>query len=180
MLKKILWSDKWISVHQLDFPKEDGTTQPYTSVKDGTGCSVAILPFRYEEGGLEILVRHELIPPWNMGHNTNRLVMSCVTGDLEDTELPHMGALREVFEETGYGKEDLSKYLHFCGIFRGSKLLENEVYGFVLDLTGVDNISTPEGDGTFFEDQAHNEWVKTPKGSPDAILWALWCSLQGE
>jgi len=179
---KVLYKNRWVEVHELSHVMPDGSVNPYTSVKDGTGASVAVMPFRYVKRSLrdpviEVLLRREIVPPWlvDSGDPEER-ILSSLTGMMDhEGENPVDTAVREVYEESGY--RVTSDDMLSLGTVHLSKVLESRTHLFAVDVTDLIPDEAP-GDGAGFEEWAESVWCLDMNASPDALALALRYRLQ--
>lgn len=170
--KKTLFENRWVRVNELQHEMPDGSTMPYTSIQGGNGHTIAILPFRHSENiGIEFLLRAEITPPWVIdSDDPSELVLSSLTGMVDDGETPLEAATRELYEESGYRVEP--EQLLDIGTLRAAKMLEGVFHLYAVNVSGLQAEEAP-GDGGGFEEHALSVWVQQPQDSPDAMAWAM-------
>lgn len=167
----IEYQNKWIKVQIIKVKTDEGI-MPYTTIMDGNGNGVGVLPYRVkEDGSLEYMVRKEITPPWNYNLNNPQgtLIMSAITGGMEDDESPIEAATRELLEESGLAVS--ADDFESIGAFRSMKVSQNKIHLFLVDLTGSPVTELKgEGDGTYFERMAKTLWVDSVDESPHTQL----------
>lgn len=132
-----------------------------------SGHIVAVLPIHPEHG---MLVRHEFTACWSL----DELVISSITGGWEQDkhQTPIDTALDELKEEAGIVLHSEDQLLSL-GTCRGAKSSDNLYHLFAADLGGGFDEVEIDGDGSYLETLAHNEWQ--PHGiesdSLDGIQW---------
>jgi ADP-ribose pyrophosphatase len=87
----------FFEVKQDILERVDGHTGTYTSVMMPVPAAVILAQ---DENGLWILNKE-------YRHPTGQIILGCCGGRLEKGEAPHIGAQRELFEETGYWSDDI-------------------------------------------------------------------------
>lgn len=120
--------------------------------------TVAVLGFRGKVGAEgECLVRKEQIPAWNNESKSRPYHYCCIRGGIEEGEDPQYSAKRELQEEAGY--EVQTKDLYDLGTMYHSKenMANTHLYG--VNLTDCVRFND-DGDGSYSEEIASNEWVK--------------------
>ena len=180
---KTLFKNRWLEIRELRHQMPDGSVNPYTSVLDGIGLSVAVLPWRRRadvvryDGEIEVLLRREITPPWLVdSSDPSERVLSSLTGMVDPGEAPLEAAVRELFEEAGYpvAPEELKP----LGVMRMSKVLETRIHTYAVDVTGLEPVEAP-GDGGGFEEFAESVWCQDLLGTPDAVALAMYAKLKG-
>ena len=131
------------------------------------GHIVAVLPFHPDNG---MLVRHEFTACWD----TQGLNISSITGGWErhKHETPLDTAIEELREEAGIIPLHEGQIMNL-GTCRGAKSSDNLYHLFAADLSdGYDEVEI-EGDGSYLESLAHNEWMDHGLGedSLDHLQW---------
>lgn len=145
----------------------------YTVLRSPRPGRVAVLPFRILEQRTEFLFRLEPIVS-----RQYRVEMCSLTGTLEKGETPEKGALRELYEESGFwiGPERLLP----LGYIHETKASESPLRLYAADVTGLEAGVAP-GDGTKIEKASSTEWVsdenlpQVQKNILDGVLLALIC-----
>ncbi|BAV39203.1 hypothetical protein BPT24_078 [Tenacibaculum phage pT24] len=150
--KTILGSNKWIELIEEEFPTGKYT---YTREVRCDGNIVAIIPFRFVDGELEVMIRDEYTPCWNMGKNP-----SSVTGGVEKGQHPKETVKQEMMEETGY----LIKYSDISplGTCYGTKSTDTIYHLFAVDCTNaIQTKPKPDNENDMNENISSNRWVST-------------------
>lgn len=159
---RTLHEGKFVSLKLYDNPNFKYET---THEQRCSGHIVAVLPIHPEHG---MLVRHEFTACWSL----DELVISSITGGWEQDkhETPIDTALDELREEAGIILHSEDQLLSL-GTCRGAKSSDNLYHLFAADLgDGFDEVEI-DGDGSFLETLAHNEWM--PHGMDDNSLVGL-------
>ena len=158
-----LYENKWVSLRE-----RDGYVFGHETSCDGE--KVAVLPYRFTEGGnIEFLVREELTPAWGEEDET---FLNSITGGVEDT--PWDTARKELLEETGYEalKSSLWRYMGVCA---GSKAMSTWYSLYCVDLTGLEPVGDGSGEGEL-EAKEKSYWI-AKRGlleyANDPILYTL-------
>jgi len=172
--RKTLFKNKWVEVSELSHKLPDGQVVPFTSVRGTGNGTIAIMPYREVKrkrtSTIQFLMRNEVVPPWlvNSSETTKKV---CVTGAVDDGEVPHEAAVRELYEETGF-RVAPGDLLYF-GRMKLGKMFEGDFYLFAVDLTGVEREVEPPGDGTAFEDHSESIWLNGFGGVEDIVSMAI-------
>jgi len=174
---KTLFKNRWLHVRELDVTLPGGEEAKYTSVLDGSGASIAVLPFqRQGDGTIRVLLREEITPPWlTESLDPHERVLSSLTGMVDAGESPFKAAVRELYEEAGYQVDDQDMIP--LGYVRVSKVLEGKVFLYAVDVTGMSS-EEPPGDGGPFEPYARSVWCDMLMACVDGLAWVLWAKLQ--
>lgn len=168
--EKILFKNKWIEIYEKD--------DWYTCYRSKHG--VAVLGFRMMESEPEILVRLENTPCHDDGPRIENLNMTSLTGMIEDDLNAVHTAKRELLEESGYDVP--VDELKFLGWVYPSKMSDNKIYLFAVDLGQHVPVSAPKGDGSQGEDGGRCIWVsmKVALQLPSPIISACIAKLMIE
>jgi len=162
--EKLLHAGKFVSLKMHDNPN---FKYEYTHEQRCSGHIVAVLPIHPDRG---MLVRHEFTSCWSL----DTLNISSITGGWEQDkhETPIDTALAELEEEAGIIIQSEDQLISL-GTCRGAKSSDNLYHLFAADLgEGFDEVDI-EGDGSFLETLAHNEWM--PHGmEEDSLVGIDW------
>lgn len=170
---KVLFENRWLQVQEIEHEMPDGSVLNYTSIVEGLGSSVAVMPYRFEGGGLSVLLRNEITPPWLVDSDQPR-VLSSLTGMMDENETHLECATRELFEESGYKVPPST--MEYLGSVRLSKSSQNLVYLYAVEVTDLAN-ETPKGDGQGFEEWAQSVWMCNTDQSEDSLAHTLFLKL---
>jgi len=138
---EVLFENKWITVKQ--------TNDEYVYAVGALG--VAVLPYKMNNGSLEILLREESNPL----HDD---FITVITGRVDDDEGFEETAIRELEEEAGISNINEEDLMDVGDLILGKdRTLPDRI--FLVNVTdGV--FSEPKGDGTVDEENSKNFWVK--------------------
>jgi len=137
-----------------------------------SGKIVAILPYRYNDEGIEFLLRNEITPCWN----PDKKIISSITGGVDKGNTAKETCKIELLEEAGYDID--MQDLCFLGKIYGTKSCDTQYYLYTIDLTYYDR-QEATGDGSELEKQAHCFWGKFINDSLDPFIYVLYHRLQG-
>lgn len=157
---KQLFKGKFLTINLLD--------DWYEFIHDGNGKFVAVLGYRrLGKDYWEYLGRFENCPPHQDG-----ISLCCLTGGIENDELPLDAAKRELKEESGIDIE--TKMFKSLGEVRPSKMSDSTGYLFAVDLSHIaeQDKYVGGGDGTKGEMGSFCKWVDKEKAfnSKDPLL----------
>lgn len=153
MSKTILYHNKWVQIIRKDTEKNGSYLYSHSPWNDGIG--VAILPFKYEMGNLEILGRFELCPA-----HSDDIELTSVTGGYDNSDIFSIEqcALNELKEEAGFNAQE--KDLIRLGTVRPSKASDTTMHLFAVDVSKASvSPCVAESDGTLGEVGAYVHWV---------------------
>lgn len=115
--------------------------------------STACLCFRKEpNGSYSFLIRYQplpLIKDENFKDIDVNLYPCCITGSIEKDETPETNAIKEIMEESGY--QITKKNIVDCIEATASTQMNEIVYHYLVDLTGINQSTNKLGDGSIFE-----------------------------
>ena len=94
----ILHAGKRLSVRAKNDPEHGIKDYEYVHTNPGNGRAIAILPFRTNlvEGGLEYLVAHEVIPPWDVSTTMCALTGLCDQEDENGALVAITGGVKDI------------------------------------------------------------------------------------
>jgi len=156
-----LCDNEWLSLLKLVDPDNHINGYVYSHESRCNGKIIAILPFRFEKGVMEFLLRHEVTPCWDR----LRQVTSSITGGWEKIGEVET-ARKELLEEAGY--RVAPKELIPLGQCYASKSTDTRYTLYTIDLTNHDQVGTGKGDGSKLEELAECFWA------PDGIIKDVW------
>lgn len=151
--KELKTQSKWIGMRRIfheDLPPYD-----YVYLKKSEGQAVTLLPWRFvnnDDAEVEFLVRKDMVPAWGC----EKMVITSITGMIEEDEYPWDAASRELKEETGY--EVNPNDLNCVGILRLSKITNTKQFTYTVNLNGYEQ-GEVIGDGTGWEESGSCEWI---------------------
>jgi hypothetical protein len=171
--EKVLHKDKWLSLRTVKY----GDSPPITYMHEDrcNGEIISILPYRVstEKNILassvrgimaydikkEFLIREETIYSWHYGDKEKHdlLIRGTVTGGVEDDD-PVTTVIHEMLEETGYVVRH--HQLEKLGTSRASKASDTLYHIYAVDLTNIEKVAKPTGDGSAHEKLSRSVWVK--------------------
>ena len=159
-----LCDNEWLSLKNLSYPEKDVGGYVYSHETRCDGKIVSILPFKYEEGMIQYLLRSEVTPCWEV----DKEVVSSITGGFEEKWGIEGTTVHELKEEGGYTikKEELIS----LGTCRGSKSSDTIYHLFAVDLTGKKQ-GKASGDGSKLEAKAHCFWSADLRDCQDPIAF---------
>lgn len=178
----------WLNLHQVVAPEYGVHGYVYAHEVRCGGNIAIILPFRVvtdagtchdaentscdcdggPEAHFEVLLRHEVVPCWNIAEKLPVSISGCYSSD--DGEIINT-AVRELCEESGYGvdKNRLTPLGTCCGV----KSSDTIYHLYAVDLTDVErDAECGDGDGSELERDASCEWVHENEiiHSPDPLV----------
>ena len=147
LLYKTPWLELRVSSRQFYFAQRKGIN------------STAALCYRKSKHGFEFLMRYQPLPVLELkNYKLNKALYPCpITGSLEPKETPEQNAIKEVFEESGY--KISKKNIVDCVLATASTQMNEVVFHFLVDLTGIKQTKKDLGDGSYFEGISENKWV---------------------
>lgn len=165
---RYLYKNPWLSLKEMN-----GPTGPYVYSHEerSKGAIVVVLPFRKnEDGGYQLLVRHEYTPPWGM----DALFMSSITGGVDEGESMAEAASRELKEETGYAIH--AEELIPLGSCHGVKSSDTSYFLYAVDVSGLPGEGTDGSSMDANERRAHNQWIQPQEvvKADDPLLFAVY------
>lgn len=169
-MKKIitLHQNKWVSLLKMVCPEKNVNGYVYTHETRCDGHIVSVLPFRfitvglssridgkydqYEREELELLLRHEITPCWDV----DRQIVSSITGGVGKELTPDETAVEEIEQEAGYVIE--TDDLIDLGTCFGVKSSDTIYHLFAVNLTDREKEMDALGDGSELERLAECRW----------------------
>lgn len=147
---KILFESEWIEIREK-YLEDMGVSFIYARGPKTNSQSIAVLPYKRTESGLNFLLRKEIVPPWG----STKTEVCALTGG-HDQETPWETAIKELKEESGIvvGEQDLIS----LGTSRSSKTSDYLCYIYAVEINKDTVIEIAKGDGTALEDKASCVW----------------------
>ena len=148
---KILYKAPWLELHV-------SSRKFYFAQRKGIN-STAVLCFRKTKHGFEFLMRYQPLPVIELkNYKLNKALYPCpITGSLEKNETPDQNVVKEILEESGY--KITKKNLVDCVLATASTQMNEVVFHYLADLTGVKQATNKLGDGSYFENISENKWI---------------------
>lgn len=150
MTSETLYNNEWLSLKKIVDVENGINGYVYSHEERCQGIVIAILPYRYTDKFMEVMVKSEVTPCWSI-----LPIRSAVTGGYEGID-PADDAVREMLEETGYviSTESLEP-LGTCYASKSSDTI------YSLYAVNVTNLEPGEalGDGTRLEAESITEWL---------------------
>lgn len=154
MTDKTLHKGKFV---ELKLRETDEYKYEYLHESRCGGTIVAVLPVKFDENGMNMMVRYEFTPCWGDG-----LHVSSITGGFEkdkhDTIIDTV--IEELREEAGIKLNNELK-IKSLGTCRGTKSSDTLYHLYLVDLSDDSAWEEVEieTDGSALEGKAHNEWI---------------------
>ncbi|XQP55684.1 MAG: DNA mismatch repair protein MutT [Mycoplasmoidaceae bacterium] len=150
-MNKLLYKNKYVSLYE--------TKQGFVYAQRRGINSTAILCFKKVKGNYYFLIRYQPLPVVNtVPHLKWDDLYACpITGSIEENQSPLDNALSEIYEEANL---KVSKKNLIAGSYCVSSTQMNEtVFNFLFDVTGIKPINKKQGDGSIFENISLNKWI---------------------
>ena len=169
---EILCKNNWVSLLKMIYPEKGCNGYIYSHETRCDGHIVSILPYRINDNKLEIMLRKEVTPCWDI----NNQVISSITGGWEkDKHLtPLFTAVEEIHEEAGY-IVNASDIIELGTIF-GIKSSDTIYHLYTVDLTNKEQ-GEAIGDGSELEAQASCYWTTSIKDAKDPFVFTMFYKL---
>jgi 8-oxo-dGTP pyrophosphatase MutT (NUDIX family) len=133
----------------------DGQFYDFVREAHSEGITIALLPFRREQGKITaFLAREEICPA-----HSDQPELCCLTGGFQGNIKET--ARVELWEEAGY-TATVDEFI-VLGTARPTKSSDTLVYLFAIDVSDKLH-SPPPGDGTYWEERATIKWVTYAEG----------------
>ena len=147
LLYKTPWLELRVSSRKFYFAQRKGIN------------STAALCFKKTKHGFEFLMRYQPLPVLELkNYKLNKALYPCpITGSLEKNETVEQNVIKEVFEESGY--KITKKHLVDCVLATASTQMNEVVFHFLVNLTGIKQSKQDLGDGSYFEGISENKWI---------------------
>ena len=148
-----LQENEWVSLKKLVDPENHINGYVYSHEERCNGKIVSILPFRFKDSKLELLVRREVTPCWDR----LRAVTSAITGGVEGKDTEAKTAVKELWEEAGYKvKPEQLIPLGFCFASKSSDTIYTL---YSIDFTDTEKTGEAKGDGSKLEEIGDCYWT---------------------
>lgn len=121
--------------------------------------SVAVLCFKKEKKQYKFLIRYQPLPVVNtIKHFKWDDCFACpITGSFEKNKKAISIAINEVYEEANLSVN--KKHLINQCKFVTTTQMNETVFCFVFDVTGLKSLKKKQGDGSIFENVSYNKWL---------------------
>lgn len=150
-MPKLLHKTKYLSLFK--------TKQGFIYAQRRGVNSTAILCFKKVKGKYLFLIRYQPLPVVNtIKHFKWNDCFACpITGSLEDKQTPISNAIAEVYEEANIKIN--KKHIVASSKFVSTTQMNETVFCFLVNVTGIKTINKKQGDGSIFEDVSYNRWL---------------------
>lgn len=166
-MDKILYKNKWLSLHEKDF---NGYPYIYSHETRCNGHIIAVLPYRLKQNGdYEFLMISEVTPCWS-----EQPISGCITGGWENGKKLKEVTVKELFEEAGY-KVTVDDIISL-GTCRGTKSNDTIFHLYTVDLTDKDPHKA-NGNNEFGDYTRTNAWYESVLTSEDPITYTVYVKL---
>lgn len=150
-MSKLLKSTKYLSLYK--------TKQGFIYAQRRNINSVAVLCFKKDNGQYKFLIRYQPLPVVNtIKHFKWDDCFACpITGSFEKNRKAISIAINEVYEEANL-RVDTKHLINQCKYVPTTQMNET-VFCFLFDVTGLKPLNKKQGDGSIFEKVSYNKWL---------------------
>lgn len=121
--------------------------------------STAVLCFKKTKNDYLFLIRYQPLPEVNtVKHLKWDDLYACpITGSIEKNQTPLQNAIAEVYEEANLQISNKNLIMHnYCV---ATTQMNETVFNFLFDVTGIKPANKKQGDGSIFEEVSKNKWL---------------------